>query len=352
MSGGVDSSVAAARISDRGLRAFAVTLALWPGSAERTRDRGCCSIDAVEDARRVATMLGLPHYVWNLEREFESAVIGPFEDAYAQGITPNPCTRCNERIKFGQLLERAMAAGATHLATGHYARGGRRDGGATLHRARDGRRDQSYVLHRLSQHQLRRSVFPVGGCESKTALRAEAQVRGLLTAAKPESQDLCFVEGTMAADLQRRLAGRFRPGPIVDTDGHRLGTHRGLPFYTVGQRSGLGIAPETPDEAPRYVTEVRSRDNTLVVGSPEALLRTSIDVSGCSWVGPVPPRGTACTVQLRAHGVPLPAVMTVSDTATAHLELTEPATQVSPGQSAVLYVGDEVLGGGVIAAAA
>lgn len=352
MSGGVDSSVAAARVRDRGLEAFAVTLALWPGSAERTRDRGCCSVDAVEDARRVAAGLGLRHYVWNLEDEFESAVIRPFEDAYAAGVTPNPCTRCNERIKFGRLLQRVLAAGATHLATGHYARAGRRDGHATLHRASDGRRDQSYVLHRLGQDQLHRAVFPVGAVASKAALRAEAAARGLTTAAKPESQDLCFVETTMSADLTRRLAGRFRPGPIVDGDGRRVGTHRGLPFYTVGQRSGLGIAAGRPDAAPRYVAEIRSSDNTLVVGPREALQRTVIDVAACSWVGAPPPPRSECVLQLRAHGTPLEAVLVARGADTARFRLAQPAAQVSPGQAAVVYAGDEVLGGGVIAAAA
>ena len=352
MSGGVDSSLAAARICDRRFRAFAVTLALWPGTAERTRDRGCCSIDAVEDARRVATSLDLPHYVWNLEGEFTSAVIRPFEDAYARGTTPNPCTRCNERIKFGHLLERATAAGATHLATGHYARAGRRGGEATLHRARDSRRDQSYVLHRLNQHQLSRSVFPIGASESKASVRAEAQARGLVTAGKAESQDLCFVETTMAADLQRRLAGRFHPGPIIDVEGRRIGTHRGLPFYTVGQRSRLGIAAARPDAEPRYVAEVRSSDNTIVVGSRTALMRTSITLDDCCWVGPVPPSGTRCAVQVRAHGVPIDALLAADGSGTAHLELGKPEPHVSPGQAAVVYAGDEVLGGGVIAAAA
>ncbi|MBV8527577.1 MAG: tRNA 2-thiouridine(34) synthase MnmA [Candidatus Dormibacteraeota bacterium] len=352
MSGGVDSSVAAARVCERGLNAFAVTLAMWPGSAERTRDRGCCSVDAVEDARRVAATLGLPHYVWNLEGEFERAVIRPFEDAYAAGVTPNPCTRCNEQIKFGRLLQRVLAAGATHLATGHYARTGRRQDDATLHRSREARRDQSYVLHRLGQDQLRRAVFPVGALETKAALRAEAQARGLATAAKPESQDLCFVETTMASDLEQRLAGRFRPGPILDADGRRIGTHRGLPFYTVGQRSGLGIAPATPDAAPRYVAEIRSTDNTLVVGPREALQRTLIDVAGCSWVGAAPPSATDCVVQLRAHGAPLDAVVIERRDDGARLRLVRPAAQVSPGQAAVLYRDDEVLGGGVITGAA
>lgn len=351
MSGGVDSSVAAARVSERAVRAFAVTLAMWPTSPERMRDRGCCSIDAVEDARRVATSLGLAHYVWNLEPDFEASVIRHVEDGYAAGATPNPCVRCNERIKFGRLLQCAMAAGATHLATGHYARAGRRGAGATLHRARDIRRDQSYVLHRLGQEQLWRAVFPVGGVTAKSELRAEAASRGLLTAAKPESQDLCFVESSMTAELERRLAGRFQPGPVLDSGGARVGTHRGLPFYTVGQRSGLGVAPTRPDAAPLYVLELRPADNAVVVGERAALLRRRIDAGSCSWVGEPPAAGSACTVQLRAHGTPLAAVVSEADGTRLRLELAEAAAQVSPGQAAVLYRDDEVIGGGAIAAA-
>src|SRR5580704_16099593 len=231
MSGGVDSSVVAARVAASGLRAFGITLALWPRDRAIVRDRGCCSIDSVDDARRVANTVELPHYVWNLEQDFEANVIADFEDGYAGGTTPNPCVRCNQRIKFGVLLERARAAGATHLATGHYARTGRRGSLVTLHRARDARRDQAYVLHRLDQQQLRSAVFAIGGDDSKAGVRAEAAALGLGTAAKPESQDLCFVETDMRSELRQRLAGRFAPGAITDLGGTVLGEHEGLPFF-------------------------------------------------------------------------------------------------------------------------
>jgi tRNA-uridine 2-sulfurtransferase len=353
MSGGVDSSVAAARVAATGLRAFGITLAMWPGNRETVRDRGCCSIDAVDDARRVATMLSLPHYVWNLERDFEDEVVRDFEDGYAQGTTPNPCVRCNQRVKFGVLLERALAAGATHIATGHYARTGHRGSLVTLHRARDARRDQAYVLHRLDQRQLQRAVFALGGDESKANVRAEAAALGLGTAAKPESQDLCFVDSDLRSDLRLRLAGRFATGSIIDIDGTVLGEHDGLPFFTVGQRTGLGIPPSRPDAAPRYVIELRSDVNAVVVGPREALRCSSVEASSFRWVaGAASPAGTECEAQLRAHGDPHPARIETSDGDVVHVQFDSPVDQAAPGQSLVLYRRDEVLGGGFIRRAA
>ncbi len=349
MSGGVDSSVAAARVAATGLRVFGITLAMWPGSRETVRDRGCCSIDAVDDARRVAAALALPHYVWNLERDFESAVVRDFEDGYAQGSTPNPCVTCNQRIKFGVLLERARAAGATHLATGHYARTGRRGPLVTLHRARDPRRDQAYVLHRLDQPQLQSAVFALGGDESKAGVRAEAAALGLGTAAKPESQDLCFVDSDLKSELRVRLAGRFTSGAITDVEGTVLGEHEGLPFFTVGQRAGLRIPPSRPDAAPRYVIELLPEVNTVVVGPREALRRSTVEASSFSWIaGGAPPAGTECEAQLRAHGDPHPARIESSDNEAVHVRFDTPVDQAAPGQSLVLYRGDEVLGGGMI----
>jgi tRNA-specific 2-thiouridylase len=353
MSGGVDSSVAAARVARSGLRAFGITLAMWPGSREIVRDRGCCSIDAVDDARRVATTLGLPHYVWNLERDFEGTVVREFEDGYAEGITPNPCVTCNQRIKFGALLARARAAGATHLATGHYARSGRRGSLATLHRAQDRSRDQAYVLHRLDQSQLRSAVFTLGADESKAAVRAEASALGLATAAKPESQDLCFIDSDMKTDLRKRLAGRFAPGAIVDTDGARLGEHQGLPFFTVGQRAGLAVEPLRPDAPPRYVIELIPQSNTVVVGPRESLRRSSLEASSFRWIaGGAPAAGTRCEAQLRAHGDPHPARIDECLGDAVRVRFETPVDQAAPGQSVVLYRGDEVLGGGLIRRAA
>jgi tRNA-specific 2-thiouridylase len=353
MSGGVDSSVAAARVAASGLRAFGVTLALWPRDRAIVRDRGCCSIDSVDDARRVAGAVALPHYVWNLEQDFEAAVVTDFEDGYASGLTPNPCVRCNQRIKFGVLLERARAAGATHLATGHYARTGRRGGRATLHRARDRSRDQAYVLHRLDQDQLHSAVFTLGADDSKAGVRAEAAALGLVTAEKPESQDLCFVDTDLRSELRRRLAGRFEPGKITDAGGRSLGEHEGLPFFTVGQRAGLGIAPDRPDARPRYVIELRPATNTVVVGPREALQRSSLEADSVRWIaGTAPVDGTRCEAQLRAHGEPYPARAHADGPDRVELRFDTPVDQAAPGQSVVLYRGDEVLGGGVIRRAA
>ena len=326
-----------------------ITLAMWPGEREAVRDRGCCSIDAVEDARRVASTLGIPHYAWNLEAEFAALVIRDFEDEYAAGRTPNPCTRCNERVKFGVLLERARGIGATHLATGHYARTGRRRELHTLHRARDVRRDQSYVLHRLSQDQLRHAVFPLGTLDSKQTVRDEAAQLGLVTAAKPESQDLCFVEGRLRDDLRNRLRGRFAPGPILDERGVTVGSHAGLPFHTVGQRSGLGLLPQRPDARPQYVLEVRPAANALVVGPRQRLRRDRLDAGECTWVGgAIPAAGGRYLAQLRAHGDPHAVVIEAADREVLGLRFERAVEHVSPGQAVVLYEGDEVIGGGVI----
>ncbi|HET9051451.1 MAG TPA: tRNA 2-thiouridine(34) synthase MnmA [Candidatus Dormibacteraeota bacterium] len=361
MSGGVDSSVAAARCLERGIPAVGVTLAMWPRDRDRDRDRGCCSVDAVEDARRVCATLGIPHYAWDLEARFAAEVIEDYADEYAAGRTPNPCVRCNERIKFGALLERALAVGATHVATGHYARIGIRDGAATLHRAADPRKDQAYTLSRIGRAGLRRAVFPVGGHGSKADVRAEARRLGLGTAGKPDSQELCFVEGRVRDDLARRLRGRFAPGEIVDASGRVVGEHDGLPFHTVGQRRGLRLSPDRPDAAPLHVLRLEVATNRVVVGPRAALAASSLVAVRCAWLGAPPEVGEAVGVQVRAHGGTVPAVVAglggadAAEPETVALELREPLDAAAPGQAVVILdgvPGDEILGGGVLEKAA
>ena len=351
MSGGVDSSVAAARCVERGLEVIGITLAMWPRPGSGDADRGCCGIDAVADARRVAADLGIRHYAWNLEEQFHDAVIADFEAEYLAGRTPNPCVRCNDRIKFGALLERALAVGASHVATGHYARIGRRGGRYTLHRGADPAKDQAYTLFQLGQARLARAVFPVGGFGSKGEVRGEAARLGLGTAAKPDSQELCFVAGSVTADLEWRLAGGYRRGPIVDTTGEVVGEHRGLPFYTVGQRGRLGLRPRRPDAPPAYVVELRVASNTLVVGSAADCRSARLRARDCAWIDAAPPAGSRCAVQVRAHGEPRPVTVVGAGDELA-LDLDDAAPAAAPGQAAVLFEGDEVLGGGLITAEA
>jgi tRNA-specific 2-thiouridylase len=348
MSGGVDSSVAAARCAASGRRTVGITLAMWPRDGERDRDRGCCSIDAVEDARRVAASLGIAHYTWNLEPEFEREVVAVFADEYAAGRTPNPCVRCNQTIKFGALLERAREAGASHVATGHYARIGRRGSSATLHRALAAPKDQAYTLHRLGQAQLTRALFPLGRETSKEEVRRTAAELGLVTAAKPDSQELCFVDGSVRGDLERRLAGRFRPGPLLDVSGTVLGEHRGVPFYTVGQRSGLGVAPTVADAAPLHVIAVDAVANTVTVGPRAALERSTVRLADVHWIDTPLSPGEHLTLQLRAHSVPAPVTISTTSGDVVRLHCDPPVSQVAPGQAGVLYDGDEVIGGGVV----
>lgn len=350
MSGGVDSSVAAALSAGSGRRTLGITLAMWPRDRERDRDRGCCSVDAVEDARRVAAALDIPHYTWNLEPEFSAEVVTNFADEYAAGRTPNPCVRCNERIKFGVLLERALAAGATHLATGHWARTGRRGSDATLHRGCNAAKDQAYTLHRLSQEQLRRAVFPLGPLPSKAGVRSLAERLGLVTADKPDSQELCFVDVSVRHDLEHRLAGRFSPGRILDASGAQVGEHRGIPFYTVGQRAGLGLPVTRPDAPPLHVIAVDSAANTVTVGPRRLLDRDRVELTACSWIGAAPSPGEGLCLQLRSHSAPSGVMVAATAVAGSLLLLCEPpVSQVAPGQAAVLYHGSEVIGGGVVA---
>ena len=347
MSGGVDSAVAAARAVEAGHDVVGVHLALSRQRGTlRTGSRGCCTIEDAMDARRVANLLGIPFYVWDFSERFAEEVVDDFVAEYAAGRTPNPCLRCNEKIKFAALMEKALALGFDAVATGHYAdiRIGP-DGSRELHRAATWAKDQSYVLGVLTADQLAHAMFPLGATPSKDLVRAEAASRGLLVAQKPDSHDICFIPD---GDTRGWLAEKVDlvEGAILDRSGERVGTHGGALAFTVGQRRGLDIGFPAADGKPRYVLEVRPKTNEVVVGPREALAIGELAGSRISWAG-LPPQDAdvpfACEVQVRAHGDPVPAVAVVRD---GELVVTvdEPLSGVAPGQSAVLYVGTRVLG--------
>ncbi|HVM35005.1 MAG TPA: tRNA 2-thiouridine(34) synthase MnmA [Actinomycetota bacterium] len=347
MSGGVDSSVAAALLVEAGYDVTGIMLKLWRGD-EINHDSGCCNVGAAEDARRVADVLGIPFYVHNYAERFADTVIRNFHDDYLSGRTPNPCVRCNQWIKFGTLLERASALGADVLATGHYAQVRHERGRHRLFRGADPSKDQSYVLWMLGPGDLTRVRFPVGSMR-KADTRALAASLGLRTAAKPDSQEICFVRG---GDLDRyvdeQLAPAAAPGPIVDTAGKLVGEHRGIARYTVGQRRGLGISLG----APVFVTALDAAGNTLTVGPRSALICRAATIAEVSLTDGRLHERMPILVQYRAHGDVVPARLTMSEEHQARVEFEGPAEAVAPGQSAAFYsvdFPDELLGGGIIA---
>jgi len=347
MSGGVDSAVAAARAVEAGHDVVGVHLALsrMPGTL-RTGSRGCCTIEDSMDARRAADVLGIPFYVWDFSERFKLDVVDDFVAEYASGRTPNPCMRCNERIKFAALLEKALDLGFDAVCTGHYASVVTdAEGSRELHRASDEAKDQSYVLGVLTTEQLAHAMFPLGSTPSKAEVRAEAAARGLSVAAKPDSHDICFISD---GDTRGWLAERvdLEPGRIVDRDGQSLGTHEGALAYTVGQRKGLRIGTPAPDGRPRFVLEVRPKSNEVVVGPKEALAVAEIAGSRHTWAGRLPLDPAvpfACDVQIRAHSDPEPATAVLRDGELV-IRPAEPLHGVAPGQTAVVYLGTRVLG--------
>lgn len=345
MSGGVDSSVAAALMKQDGWDVTGVMLKLWKGQAANN-DSGCCSLDAAEDARRVAQVLDIPFYVLNFADEFAGTVIDNFTRQYAAGLTPNPCVECNRSIKFAALLDRARQYDAEVLVTGHYARTDRVNGRYRLLRAKEPGKDQSYVLYMLGQEELELARFPVGEY-AKHEIREIARSLDLRTANKPESQDLCFVPGGDShAFIEARVPEGSVQGPIVGPDGKQLGRHKGFAHYTVGQRKGLGIGVGLP----LYVTEIRASDNTVVVAEAGQMKVDSIEVGEVSFVGRVPEGAFRASVMSRYRGVEAPAVIEVRE-GVARVKFDEPQSRPAPGQTAVFYDGAEVVGGGTISRA-
>ena len=352
MSGGVDSAVAAARMAEAGHDVTGVHLALSRNpQSYRSGARGCCTIEDSRDARRAADVIGIPFYIWDLAERFHADVVEDFVSEYAAGRTPNPCLRCNEKIKFSAVLDRALALGFDAVCTGHYARLGESGPAATLRRAADPAKDQSYVLAVLTGDQLGRAMFPLGGT-GKDEVRREAARRGLLVAEKPDSHDVCFIAD---GDTRRFLRGKLgdAPGEIVDEDGTPLGRHDGSYGFTVGQRRGLRIGRPAPDGRPRYVLDIEPVTRTVTVGPAESLDVTVIEADRPVWTGCPPPAvPVRCAVQLRAHGEAHPATVTPSPAAAGRGPLTitldAPARGVAPGQAAVLYDGDLVLGSATI----
>ena len=344
MSGGVDSAVAAARAVEAGHDVVGVHLALSrAGGTLRTGSRGCCTIEDALDARRAADLLGIPFYVWDFSERFRDDVIEDFISEYKAGRTPNPCLRCNEKIKFAALLERAIELGFDAVCTGHYATLMDGDGGLELHRASDAAKDQSYVLGVLNAEQLAHTYFPLGSTPSKAIVRAEAEQRGLSVAQKPDSHDICFIpDGDTRGWLAEKVGAE--QGEVVDRTGTVVGTHEGAHAFTVGQRRGLRLGVPAPDGKPRFVLEVRPVTNTVVVGPKEALAIAEISGERFSWAGAAPAASEFdCEVQIRAHADPVRARAFVTD-AGVRVVPDEPLNGVAPGQSAVLYVGTRVLG--------
>lgn len=343
MSGGVDSSVAAYLLTRDGYDCIGCTMKLCPDDV--AHEGGCCTADDAADARSVARRVGIPFHVFNMTDDFRREVIDRFVSRYLAGRTPNPCVDCNRTMKFALLRRRGEELGYDCLATGHYARIEYRDGRWTLRKARDPSKDQSYVLYHLTQAELAKTLFPLGDL-TKSEARALAAENGFLNAAKPDSQDICFVPDGDYAAVIARYTGKTEPeGDFVLSDGRVIGRHKGISRYTVGQRRGLGVAYSEP----LYVKRILVAENKVLLGRDEDLYETACDVSDVNWIAGETPSGPIrCAVKIRYRQTEQEATVTPLEGGRAHVEFDKPQRAITPGQSAVFYDGDEVLGGGEI----
>ena len=344
MSGGVDSSVTAYLLKEQGYDCIGVTMKLYDG--EDGRESTCCSLRDVEDAKSVCHRLGIPHYTFNFTGDFDREVIAPFIRSYEQGRTPNPCIDCNRRLKFQRLYHRALELGCDYIATGHYVRRVEEaDGTVTLHKALDADKEQSYVLYNMTQEQLRRTLFPLGEL-TKTEVREIAQREGFLNAKKHDSQDICFVpDGDYAAFIQEYTGKTYAPGPVYDVDGNKLGTHRGIIHYTIGQRKGLGLALGKP----MYVKATDAEKNTVTLATNDQLFSSKVYAENLNWIaGDVPSEPITVVARVRYHGKDQPATLHFLGNGNILADFQVAQRAVTPGQAIVFYQGDQMLGGAEI----
>ncbi|OLC78437.1 MAG: tRNA 2-thiouridine(34) synthase MnmA [Acidobacteria bacterium 13_1_40CM_4_65_8] len=349
MSGGVDSSVAAALLAEQGHDVIGLSMQLYDQTEGQTSFGSCCSIDDLHDARRVAAAINIPHYILNFERQFDEQVVSNFVREYTSGRTPLPCAHCNSDLKFATLVERAQGFGADAVATGHYARVERDavTGRYRLQRGVDPAKDQSYFLFSLTQHQLARAVFPVGD-RPKDAVREYARLRQLPVANKPDSQEICFIpDDDYAGFVTTHAADAPRDGVIVDEHGRVLGSHAGIHRFTVGQRKGLGLT-SSPTGTPMYVLALRPADQQVVVGPKSSLERTTLTASGVNWIAEEPRAAIHVAAQIRHRHQAAPAAVRTLGDAQAEVVFDTPQIAVTPGQAVVFYDGDVVVGGGWI----
>ena len=344
MSGGVDSSVTAYLLKEQGYDCIGVTMKLYDG--EDQRESTCCSLRDVEDAKSVCHRLGIPHYTFNFTGDFDREVIEPFVKSYEQGRTPNPCIDCNRRLKFQRLYHRALELGCDYIATGHYVRRVEEaDGTVTLHKALDADKEQSYVLYNMTQEQLRRTLFPLGEL-TKPQVREIAQREGFLNAKKHDSQDICFVpDGDYAAFIQEYTGKTYAPGPVYDVEGNKLGTHRGIIHYTIGQRKGLGLALGKP----MYVKATDAEKNTVTLATNDQLFSSKVYAENLNWIaGSIPTEPVEVVARVRYHGKDQPATLHFLENGNILAEFQVAQRAVTPGQAIVFYQGDQMLGGAEI----